>query len=638
MKIYTFVLLSKNPVEQRSPLDLLISYLEHPSVENLYVHFGDYPKLGINPRSEFDTPNGIYCYSLHTYAERLRAEHSNLALKQEQEPNDKTPKAEASLIGMTKVFPFASDKDFLILFEDNKPAHNLYIQRESRYPYTKAQFQKDFYTLAKFLVEKVNDEDLDLETSINVLHGISLHSTVQNVITAASNRLEAGWSVSSYAVMLWYITKTIANVLTSGILNQKLEEQRRNRKRIPYKDKTDTELLVEKIKSLPDQSKTPQISETATTHWVKNLVNHVMPTVVLKDTTVWPLSSRLWANIFRYLGYTGAVDHGSGVIHRNEPKQAVFFSNKTLTLLQITRQLRHKQRDEYQKELLQIKETRRIVNHLLSNPERMLDPKAAAYIRKDKKLLAAIAQHVKNSRRPHLINGIFSLLKVNPMDAIEAVSSPHEAIAYFLAYPEAFDDAEFVEYLKQDAENLTDILYPLSTFHIYLQNASTAIPTKITNLEGLEKLADILMNHEYKNNKNTNAAADDIMYHLAFTRTLPDEFFDESLKVIYMAYVNEHLVRQPDKLNARSFYVNNSPLYRMNQLLYNRSAFQDMIKADPKWGGQLLVALINGYVKHTGQLMGLDRLDLIDSLLLPEVMASLDDTESEFVKTAYIGV
>ena len=48
----------------------------------------------------------------------------------------------------------------------------------------------------------------------------------------------------------------------------------------------------------------------------------------LKKTAQWP-------KILRALGYSGAVDHGSKVIHPNEPTQAVFFSTNAIKVLEV---------------------------------------------------------------------------------------------------------------------------------------------------------------------------------------------------------------------------------------------------------------------------------------------------------------
>ena len=46
-------------------------------------------------------------------------------------------------------------------------------------------------------------------------------------------------------------------------------------------------------------------------------------------------TSAKWSMILRRLGYSGAVDNGSGLIHPNEPTQAVFFSMDAVKVLEV---------------------------------------------------------------------------------------------------------------------------------------------------------------------------------------------------------------------------------------------------------------------------------------------------------------
>lgn len=46
-----------------------------------------------------------------------------------------------------------------------------------------------------------------------------------------------------------------------------------------------------------------------------------------------------WAKLFRKIGYNGVVDWGKGIIHPNEPTQAVFFSKDNLKPLEMIRNI-----------------------------------------------------------------------------------------------------------------------------------------------------------------------------------------------------------------------------------------------------------------------------------------------------------
>lgn len=55
-----------------------------------------------------------------------------------------------------------------------------------------------------------------------------------------------------------------------------------------------------------------------------------------------------WNGILRYLGYDGAYDYNSGIIHRNEKSQAVFFSKSAIEVVE-TMPNKYKKRDVLRK-------------------------------------------------------------------------------------------------------------------------------------------------------------------------------------------------------------------------------------------------------------------------------------------------
>ena len=65
MKSYKLFLSEKRSNPDKNPklsaYDYLEQYKDDPDV---YISFTDISKIGINPRSDFNTPNGIYTYPL----------------------------------------------------------------------------------------------------------------------------------------------------------------------------------------------------------------------------------------------------------------------------------------------------------------------------------------------------------------------------------------------------------------------------------------------------------------------------------------------------------------------------------------------------------------------------------------------
>lgn len=74
-QISTLVEARRNPIINKkieSSKYLEQIYKNDPDPSSLYVTFTDVNKLGINPSTEYNTPNGIYCYPLWFIADRLQ--------------------------------------------------------------------------------------------------------------------------------------------------------------------------------------------------------------------------------------------------------------------------------------------------------------------------------------------------------------------------------------------------------------------------------------------------------------------------------------------------------------------------------------------------------------------------------------
>ena len=49
-----------------------------------------------------------------------------------------------------------------------------------------------------------------------------------------------------------------------------------------------------------------------------------------EDPSSSPVIARKWATVFRKVGVDGVIDEGAGIIHENEPRQAVFFTSEVI--------------------------------------------------------------------------------------------------------------------------------------------------------------------------------------------------------------------------------------------------------------------------------------------------------------------
>lgn len=189
------------------------------SIPNLFVSFTTVDKLGINPKSQYDTPLGIYAYPANFVANLTGEEYEMIAL------------------------PFAGDAPWANIF---KATGNIINLREM----TSAETIPYYRELGEIWA-KISSSWQPWKTAVDQIQRI-----VDEAREYATHSFRAGGR-------FWYVLMTAAQKYFS-----------------------------KEFKSAP-------------------------PVV--------------WNKVFRLLGIDGAVDPGEGIIHGNEPNQAVFFNINAIT-------------------------------------------------------------------------------------------------------------------------------------------------------------------------------------------------------------------------------------------------------------------------------------------------------------------
>jgi hypothetical protein len=181
-----------------------------------YMHFSDIEKLGINPRSLYNTPLGIYAYPItKDVFDRLK----------------------------DNKLPFASDRQHIHVFVARDPSKVLDI------------------------VDLSMERAVEIANEMNTVLGLSIVDDEQKFIRF-TNKAYLGLPGSR----LWYHSMLLSS------------------------------LMIKSAKKLMKKS----------LHW-----------------------NELW----RAVGIDGVVDKGKGIIHENEPEQAVFFSSKAIQQVDVFRGL-----------------------------------------------------------------------------------------------------------------------------------------------------------------------------------------------------------------------------------------------------------------------------------------------------------
>lgn len=162
----------KNPElnKKLSIYEELKDYLDDP---NIFLSFTWVDKIGINPSSKYNTPNGIYCYPLK---EGLKFYRSAI------DPEDTSLKGK---------FPFVSDSQYFWLFRA-KSRNLLYLSDES---YTKNKYDRDLIKMGLYY-------EKELKTSNGFKDFVSLAEK------KASSQSYSGfiWNVTRCAASEWDVT------------------------------------------------------------------------------------------------------------------------------------------------------------------------------------------------------------------------------------------------------------------------------------------------------------------------------------------------------------------------------------------------------------------------------------------------
>ena len=202
-------------------VDALRPYAEQ---RNFFVSFSDIPKLGINPKTDYNTPAGIYSYPLRQMWPAIKA----------------------------NTIPYAGERQYALVFQPRN-----FIGIVNVNTYTSVYLSRHMNLLEQKVIPKiVGSTVVDTGFFVDFFDEAKRESKLQT---------PAGW--------LWNITRRLASM------------------------------------------------------WARDF-NGPKPTIG-------------WNAIMRALAIPGVVDwQGSGLIHPNEPTQAVWFSANSLKLLSIARNIR----------------------------------------------------------------------------------------------------------------------------------------------------------------------------------------------------------------------------------------------------------------------------------------------------------
>ena len=225
-------------------------------------------KIGINPRSTFNTPNGVYVYPLKE------------AMKMYARPNE----------GKLKV-PFAGENPLIYLLQyTNAPGYKVIELSE----YNSKDFDRDFMKLGKIIAKFFKDKKVSEAFGWEYAKAI-----LDSAMKDAKNKTPGGqfWNMARYTFFTLLRFKKGSYFTNDS-----------------YKPEYKEEILA----TMRDQN--------AKADWGDMTIRFNKPILSSNANTK---SSNIWTKIFLELGYGGITDKkGQGIIHNAEPMQGVFFSPK----------------------------------------------------------------------------------------------------------------------------------------------------------------------------------------------------------------------------------------------------------------------------------------------------------------------
>ena len=181
MRYYEIAEARRNPEQnpKHTVYDQIKDYLTDP---NSYVTFTTINKVGINPKSRYQTPNGIYTYNL-----AQSVEYYNIT------------DIEAS--GLFSKFPFASAAPMFWILKPVRPDRILHLTDEK---YTNDNLEKDIYVLKQYFLETYpRADEQEYDEFIHAAKETTRHKTSSGYIWNITRCASANWNPDT--------TKTNAN-------------------------------------------------------------------------------------------------------------------------------------------------------------------------------------------------------------------------------------------------------------------------------------------------------------------------------------------------------------------------------------------------------------------------------------------
>ena len=303
MKLSQIILIEKT-------LDIVSLLNKYRTRDDVYISYSDIPKLGINPQSDFKTPIGIYAYPLKEMWESVE----------------------------NNAVPYAGKREYVIVFQST----HLILDVDQ---YTKAMLDSDVDIIKK----KYLGDYIKWYSRFHADHSwgnqVRYEREALDLFFEDGNLTEmfkrpgkdGGWNFQKKWIETIFFSK---HHLSDEDINEftGASQETINKVRDIVKEWNEGKTISEEkgitylnhdIANWTEDATYPTAAASVFFNITRNIASFMASHHNRKSQIVWTA-------LLRSLGYEGFTDKTNmGIIHPNEPTQAVFFSIKPLRLIEI---------------------------------------------------------------------------------------------------------------------------------------------------------------------------------------------------------------------------------------------------------------------------------------------------------------
>ncbi|MDX9695048.1 MAG: hypothetical protein RBT49_04585 [Bacteroidales bacterium] len=298
MKSFKFWLHEKRKNPELNPkVSTLAKIKQYVNRDDVYVSFRDIEKLGINPKSTYSTPNGIYCYWLKSYKNDI------VDAKDSDTPN---------VIFPYKAKPTDTSHFYLFTAKENANVVKLGDITED----IAKKYILDYINLYPEIRMKFIDEEILSDIKYNEQKLKQVQDTLNKGEDYISNNIVAVLMKHQIREMDGYKVDSIIKALED---QQKYFEDELKRLKSQMPNFSDNDKFVNYIYDKGKEE--AEVRNPGGIFWWFGWF-------------LFQKNPNKWNKFFRDLGIDGMTDNeGKGIIHDNEPYQTVFFDGGKLKVI-----------------------------------------------------------------------------------------------------------------------------------------------------------------------------------------------------------------------------------------------------------------------------------------------------------------